>query len=174
MGASNSIAKRSLRTLAMVKRAMRLGPPPGWANLAAPWIRQESGNLSPQMSADETQIKTFNHKRHKETQSRSGDPVMARDRERAMPCRGFSRMSADQDGNYGIHPRIPGSRIHHASEIASKKGQKPNSKTMRLSVTEKNEFENFSALTKRLLSVPKAEIDGHKGVAERKRPKTYA
>jgi hypothetical protein len=41
-------------------------------------------------------------------------------------------------------------------------------------VTEKNEFENFSALTKRLLSVPKAEIDGHKGVAERKRPKTYA
>jgi len=31
---------------------------------------------------------------------------------------------------------------------------------MRLSVTEKNEFENFSALTKRLLSVPKAEIDG--------------
>jgi hypothetical protein len=139
---------------------VEVGPPPGWANLAAPWIRQESGNLSPQMSADETQIKTFNHKRHKETQSRSGDPVMARDRERAMPCRGFSRMSADQDGNYGIHPRIPGSRIHHASEIASKKGQKPNSKTMRLSVTEKNEFENFSALTKRLLSVPKAEIYG--------------
>jgi hypothetical protein len=27
-------------------------------------------------------------------------------------------------------------------------------------VTEKNEFENFSALTKRLLSVPKAEIYG--------------
>jgi len=160
MGASNSIAKRSLRTLAMAKRAMRLGPHPGgptWRRLGSDRNRE---TFRPQMSADETQIKTFNHKRHKETQSRSGDPVMARDRERAMPCRGFSRMSADQDGNYGIHPRIPGSRIHHASEIASKKGQKPNSKTMRLSVTEKNEFENFSALTKRLLSVPKAEIDG--------------
>src|SRR6185503_17978618 len=123
MGASNSIAKCFLRTLAMAKRAMRLGHPPGWANLAAPWIRQESGNLSPQMSADETQIKTFNHKRHKETQSRSGDPVMARDRERAMPCRGFSRMSADQDRNYGIHPRIPGSGIHHASELQARRAK---------------------------------------------------